>query len=84
MSAVSLSSDVIEQFREPAFIVVLLVGASVLAFGGAFLVIGVSINTSPPAPYVSPIDKQLLIVGSIAAMVVGAALIRFAARIVGW
>lgn len=84
MSVVNLSRDAVEQLREPAFVAVLLVGALFVALGGAFLVIGISINTAPPAPYVRPIDKQLLIVGSIVAMVVGSALIRFAARIVGW
>lgn len=84
MSAVTLSSDTVEQLREPAFVIVLFVGALILALGGAFLVVGVSINTAPPAPYVSPLDKRLLIVGSVVSMVIGAVLIRLAARIVGW
>lgn len=84
MSTAFVSSDAVEQFREPAFVVVLLVGALAFALGGAFLVVGISINTSPPAPYVSPRDKQILIVGSLVSMVVGALLIRLAARIVGW
>ena len=78
------SEDTIEQFREPAFVAVLLVGAFVFALAGAFLIVGISINTQPPAPYVRPVDKQILIVGSLVAMIVGAVLIRSAARIVGW
>lgn len=84
MSVANVSEDTIEQFREPAFVVVLLVGALIFALSGAFLVVGVSINTAPPAPYVSPTDKQILIVGSIVGLVVGGFLIRLAARIVGW
>ena len=84
MSTAYLSEDVVEQFREPAFVAVLLVGAFTFALSGAFLVVGISINTQPPAPYVRPVDKQILIVGSVVGMVVGAVLIRFAARIVGW
>lgn len=84
MSAATLSRDTVEGLREPAFVVLLLVGMTVFAFGGAFLVIGVSINTAPPAPYVSPADRRLLIGSSIAAMVVGAVLVRLAGRVVGW
>lgn len=84
MSTVNLSRSSLEQLREPAFVAVLFVGALIFSLGGAFLVVGVSINTEPPAPYVSPTDKQLLILGSMISMVVGAALIRMAARIVGW
>ncbi len=84
MSTAYLSQDTIEQFRESAFVGVLLVGAVLFALSGAFLVVGISINTQPPAPYVDPAAKQILIVGSVVGMVVGAVLIRFAARIVGW
>lgn len=84
MSVINLSEDTVEQFREPAFVTVLLVGAIVFSLGGAFLVVGLSINTAPPAPYVRPADKQLLIVASLISMVVGAALVRLAARFVGW
>jgi hypothetical protein len=84
MSTANSSKDRFEQFREPAFVVVLFIGALILALGGAFLVVGVTINTAPPAPYVSPIDKRLLIIGSLLSMILGGALIRLAARIVGW
>lgn len=84
MSTAYLSEDTIEQFREPVFVALLFIGAFVFALGGAFLVVGIGINTAPPAPYVRPVDKQILIVGSIVAMIGGAFLIRFAARIVGW
>lgn len=84
MSAINISPDTVEQYRESAFVAVLFVGALLFAIGGAFLVIGISINTAPPAPYVTPTAKQILIVGSLVAIVVGAVLVRFAARIVGW
>lgn len=83
MSAIALPSDVVETFREPAFAFLLVAGTLVFALGGAFLVIGVAINTQPPAPYVDPLDKQLLIVISIVAMIVGLWLIRLSARVVG-
>jgi hypothetical protein len=84
MSAATLSRDVVEQLREPTFIALLFVGATVFALGGAFLVVGIAINTAPPAPYVSPSDRRFLVVGSLLAMVLGGALVRWAARIVGW
>lgn len=84
MSAATLSPDTVEGLREPAFVVLLLVGMTVFSFGGAFLVIGVSINTAPPAPYVSPTDKRLLVGSSLAAMVVGVVLVRLAGRVVRW
>lgn len=83
MSAIAFPRDTIERFREPAFAFLLLGGTFVFAIGGAFLVIGVAINTAPPAPYVDPLDKQLLIVLSIIAMIVGLWLIRLSARVVG-
>lgn len=84
MSTAYLSDETVEQFREPAFVALLFIGAIVFALGGAFLVVGISINTAPPAPYVTPTDKWLLVAVSAVAMVVGAAMIRFAAKIVGW
>jgi hypothetical protein len=84
MSTANSSPNRFEQYREPAFVVVLFVGALIFSLGWAFLIIGVSINTAPPAPYVSSTDKQLLIVGSIVAILVGGLMIRTAARIVGW
>ena len=84
MSVAYLSEDTVEQFREPLFVAVLLVGATVFALAGAFLVVGISINTAPPAPYVTPTDKRILIVVSLVGMVIGGALVRLAAKIVGW
>lgn len=84
MSTTTISPDTIERFRESAFVGLTLLGTGILALGGAFLTIGLSINTAPPAPYVSPTDKRLLIVGSLVAMIVGVALIRTGARVVGW
>ncbi|MFB6360548.1 MAG: hypothetical protein ABEH59_04430 [Halobacteriales archaeon] len=84
MSPATIPRHTIERFRESAFVALALLGAAVLAFGGAFLTIGLAINTAPPAPYVTPTDKQLLIVGSLLSMVVGGLLIRAAARMVGW
>lgn len=83
MSATAISRDTVERFREPAFAFLLLGGTLVFALGGAFLVIGVAINTAPPAPYVDPLDKQLLILVSIVGMIVGLWLIRLSARVVG-
>lgn len=83
MSTMALSRDTVERFREPAFAFLLLAGTFVFAIGGAFLVIGVAINTQPPAPYVDPLDKQLLIVISIVAMLIGLWLIRLSAHVVG-
>ena len=82
--AIRLSRDTIEQLREPSFVTLLLVGVLLFALGGAFLVLGVAINTGPPAPYVTPTDKRLLIGISLGVMVVGVVLIRVAVRVVGW
>lgn len=84
MSAINISPDTVEQYRESAFVGVLFLGALIFAVGGAFLVIGISVNTEPPAPYVTPSAKQILIAGSLVAVVIGGFLVRFAARVVGW
>lgn len=84
MSAISIDSDSLEQLREPAFVGLLMTGAIVFSLGVAFLTIGIAINTAPPAPYVTPTDRYLLIGLSIAAIVGGGALVRFAGRVVGW
>lgn len=64
--------------------VLLFVGALITALGVAFLVIGVSIGTESPAPYMPQRDKTLLVVLSAAAIVVGALVIRAAGKVVGW
>lgn len=84
MSIAGLSEETLERLREPAFVVLLLVGMGVFAFSAAFLVIGVAINTAPPAPFVTPTDKRLLIGLSAAGMVVGVLVIRLSGRTVGW
>jgi hypothetical protein len=83
MSVINVSPDAIERYRESAFVGLLFAGALVFSVATAFFVIGISINTGPPAPYVTPLAKQLLTVGSLVAMIAGAVLIRTAASIVG-
>lgn len=84
MSAINISPDTLERYRESAFVAVLFLGALIFAFGIAFLVVGIGVNTEPPAPYVTQTAKQILIAGSLVAIVVGGVFVRFAARIVGW
>lgn len=74
----------IERWREGSFVVVFFVGVGVFTLGTAFFVLGVSVGTGPPAPYMSPNDKRILVASSLGTMVVGALTVRFAARIVGW
>lgn len=79
-----LSPDAIERYREAGFVVFLLAGTVIFALGIGFLVIGVGIGTSPPAPYMTATDKYALVGLSVAALAVGGALIRGAGKAVGW
>lgn len=72
------------QGNEVRFIGFLGLGVVLFAVGFAFVVLSLSINTQPPAPYVSPMDKGLLVVGSLATTLLGVWLIRVAGRVVGW
>lgn len=72
------------QGNEVSFICLLGLGVVLFALGFAFVVLSLSINTQPPAPYMSPMDKGLLIVGSLTTTLTGLWLIRVAGGIVGW
>ena len=78
-----MSNETFERFREPVFVVAFLGGMLVFALGVAFLILGITINTAPPAPYVTPSDRYLLIGVAAGALVVGVASVRFAGRVVG-
>ena len=73
-----------DRFREPVFVGAFFGGMLVFALGLAFLLLAITINTAPPAPYVSPNDRYLLIAISVGAVVVGAGTVRFAGKVVGW
>jgi uncharacterized membrane protein len=78
-----MNEDTFERFREPVFVVAFFGGMLVFALGVAFLILGITINTAPPAPYVAENDRYLLIAVSVAATVAGLASVRFAGRVVG-
>lgn len=70
--------------NEASFLFILGLGVILFALGFGFVILSLSIKTHPPAPYVSPMDKGLLVVGSLTSTIVGVWLIRVAGRIVGW
>ncbi len=75
----------VEEHRELLFVVGLLVGMTIFAFGFAFFVLGIAMDTTPPAPYFASTTDRLLTIGlSIAGLVVGAGIIRRAASVAGW
>lgn len=74
-----------ESLQNTVFVGGVLLGMTVFAVGLAFLILGVSVGTGPPAPYVyTSTDKYLLVAGSLGTMVAGLAVVRLAARAVGW
>lgn len=74
-----------ESLQNTVFIGGVLLGMTVFALGVAFLILGVSVGTGSPAPYVyTTTDKYLLIAGSLGTIVAGVVLVRLAARAVGW
>jgi len=74
----------VEGFREAGFFALLMVGMLVLALGVGFFIIGISINTAPPAPYVTPTDKWTLTGISVVGIIIGLVLVRAAGKVVGW
>jgi uncharacterized membrane protein len=70
---------------ETLFIVAVLVGMTVFACGFAFLLLGVTTDTVPPAPYfATTTDRVLMIIISVAALGGGGGIVRWAMGIVGW
>lgn len=69
--------------REWRFAIGVVVGIGVFATGMAFLILGLAINTQPPAPYMSPWHRRVLIALSIVLLVVGAAVVRLSGQIIG-
>ena len=79
------SRDAAERFREPLFVGLTLLGTVVLAIGLAFLILSVTMDTTPPAPYfISLSQKYLVVAGSIVTAASGIVLVRVAARFAGW
>lgn len=70
---------------EGLFIVAILVGMTVFACGFAFLLLGVTTDTVPPAPYFATMtDRVLLIIISVVALGGGGGIVRWAMGIAGW
>lgn len=70
---------------ESLFVVSLVVGVAVFAFGFTFLLLALTMDTTPPAPYLATTtDRLFLFVISGGALLVGTALVRWATRIAGW
>jgi hypothetical protein len=69
--------------REARFVAVLLLGVALVAIGTAFLILGVTISTSPPAPYMSVWDRRFLIGGSALTVCLGVVVANYARRFVG-
>ncbi|WP_227375158.1 SOS response-associated peptidase [Haladaptatus halobius] len=62
-----------------------LVDVLVFALGGVFLLLGVTITTTPPAPYFQSTTDRLILIGvSLAAMVVGAGIVRGSLSLGRW
>ena len=79
-----MSTDRFKRLREPTFAVSLFTGMLVIALGVAFLILGATINTAPPAPYMNPSEKYLLVAISVIAIIGGLGMVRFAGKVVGW
>lgn len=85
MSANDRNAAASNRSREPLFVGGVFLGVLVLALGVAFLILGVSMDTTPPAPYfASTTDRLLVVAGSLGAVVFGALVVRGSARLAGW
>jgi autotransporter translocation and assembly factor TamB len=74
-----------ERFRELLFVLMLVLGTLLFALGLAFLILGVSMSTTPPAPYfASMTDKYVTMGGSALTAVIGIGVMRFATSVGGW
>lgn len=81
----NVTNERFETIREPVFWLLLFTGMLVFALGTAFLVLGLSMSTTPPAPYFESRNDKLLVIGlSIAGIVAGIATVRFSGKVVGW
>jgi hypothetical protein len=83
--AADRDTGALDRLREPLFVVGVLAGVVVLAVGFAFFVLGLSMDTTPPAPYFATVTDRLLVLGgSVGAMVLGAFVVRGSANFAGW
>lgn len=78
----SSTSRLSDRVREASFISTLVVGMTLVSFSGAFLILGLTVNSQPPAPYLSPGDKRLLIIVSGVSIGIGLVIIHIARRFV--
>lgn len=77
--------SLIEKYREPLFLLLLSTGMLVFAGGVAFLILGLSMDITAPAPYFASLtDKLIIIAFAVVTIGIGGAIVRFAAKLVGW
>jgi hypothetical protein len=75
----------VDRYREALFVAGLVLGVVVLALGGAFFLLGATLTTTPPAPYLaSTTDKLILLAVSTAAIALGGGIVRGALKLAGW
>lgn len=76
---------IIERHRERLFWLALVFGMAIFAFGLAFTILFLALNTHPPAPYFSSATQRYLTGGvSILLMIIGLSLLRLGAKLGGW
>lgn len=74
----------IDRNREATFVLVLFVGVGLTALGVAFVILGLTVTTRPPAPSILLWHKRVLVGSSLVAIIGGLLTIRVAGHIVGW
>jgi len=75
----------VERHRELLFTGTLLLGAVVFALGTAFLILAISVDTTPPAPYLASTTDRLLLFGfALGSIAAGVLLGRVSFRLGGW
>lgn len=78
-------SEFVEAYREPLFVLTLLLGIVVFSFGLALFIVSVGMDATPPAPYfASSTDKWIAVGASVVLILVGGGIGRGAFRIGGW
>lgn len=74
----AIAGALAERGSEAVFVGALIVGSTLLALGSAFLVLGLTVTTHPPAPYLPQPEKYLLAAGSAVTAAVGFGILRWA------
>ena len=79
------SHSIVDKYRGHAFVGGVFVGMTMVSLGFALIILALSVDTRPPAPYLASNTDRFVVAGvALATLFVGYLIVRWSAKVVGW